>query len=143
MNTKEQTFLEEAQACYDNRSSSWSEIMDRLEAAHSADDEETEHDLGQELNEELLSVRQMTHGMVDQGDTWELLLSTGGPASRVVVTVDEDGEPTAAVFEFQDWGMPWTPAPEQDGDLLTRWATTVAGFYCEHCNAEAASRWAQ
>ena len=41
--------------------------------------------------------------------TWSILLGTGGPADRVLVTTDYegniDGTPT---YQFQDWFQPWT-----------------------------------
>src|SRR5580692_4457998 len=39
-----------------------------------------------------------------------ILLGTGGPASRIVGTLDENGEPESTRFEYQDWGKPWTAA---------------------------------
>ena len=36
-----------------------------------------------------------------------ILLSTGGPASRIIGTLDEHGEPETARLEVQDWGTPW------------------------------------
>ena len=36
-----------------------------------------------------------------------ILLSTGGPASRIIGTVNEHGEPETARLEVQDWGTPW------------------------------------
>lgn len=36
-----------------------------------------------------------------------ILLSTGGPASRIIGTLNEHGEPETARLEVQDWGTPW------------------------------------
>lgn len=55
---------------------------------------------------------------------YNILLSTGGPASRIVGDLSEHGPPETAHFEFQDWFKPWTRARlsgEQE-DILLRWA---------------------
>lgn len=39
---------------------------------------------------------------------FEILLSTGGPALRIVGELDEHREPCRAWMEHQDWGTPWT-----------------------------------
>lgn len=37
-----------------------------------------------------------------------ILLSTGGPALRIMGELGEHGGPTRAWLEYQDWGTPWT-----------------------------------
>lgn len=37
-----------------------------------------------------------------------ILLSTGGPATRIMGELDEHGEPHRAWLEVQDWFKPWT-----------------------------------
>ena len=52
---------------------------------------------------------------------YNILLGTGGPASRIIGDLDEYGQPENARFEYQDWGKPWTEArtsPEQDETML-------------------------
>lgn len=39
---------------------------------------------------------------------YEILLSTGGPALRIVGDLSEHGEPETATLQWQDWGTPWT-----------------------------------
>lgn len=39
---------------------------------------------------------------------YEILLSTGGPALRIIGDLSEHGEPTSATLQWQDWGTPWT-----------------------------------
>lgn len=41
-------------------------------------------------------------------DGFELLLATGGPAVRIVGTLDQYLEPDSARLEVQDWFIPWT-----------------------------------
>ena len=51
---------------------------------------------------------------------FEWLLSTGGPACRVVARCDEHGHCESARIEWQDWFQPWTAldADVQDNALL-------------------------
>lgn len=53
---------------------------------------------------------------------YEILLSWGGPATRIYGTLDENNEPETAKFQFQDWGIDWTTAEYQDEDLLLDYA---------------------
>lgn len=39
---------------------------------------------------------------------YEILLSTGGPATRIVGNLNQYDEPSSATLEYQDWGTPWT-----------------------------------
>ena len=51
-------------------------------------------------------------------ESYMILLSTGGPALRVVGDLDR-GEPVSASLEWQDWGTPWTPYLDaNESDLL-------------------------
>lgn len=43
-----------------------------------------------------------------QAEEFCILLSTGGPALRIVGELDEHMQPTRAWLEYQDWGTPWT-----------------------------------
>ena len=46
-----------------------------------------------------------------------ILLGTGGPATRIVCELD-DGEPTRARLQAQDWGTPWTDYIGGDSETL-------------------------
>lgn len=54
---------------------------------------------------------------------YNILLTTGGPAARIVGDLDR-GQPTSAVFEFQDWFKPWTEvyADSADRAVLLKYA---------------------
>jgi hypothetical protein len=39
---------------------------------------------------------------------YEIILSTGGPALRIVGDLDHNAEPRNARLEYRDWGTPWT-----------------------------------
>lgn len=56
---------------------------------------------------------QVRSGWTDPGATFEaeefeILLSTGGPALRILGELDEHKQPSRAWLEYQDWGTPWT-----------------------------------
>lgn len=64
---------------------------------------------------------------------YEILLSTGGPASRIVGELGSYGEVESARYEFQDWGEPWTPAlfeNEDDAKAILAFAQQFS-FYQE------------
>ncbi|MGH8758105.1 MAG: hypothetical protein ACREVW_01095 [Burkholderiales bacterium] len=61
-----------------------------------------------------------------EAEQFEILLSTGGPALRIMGELDEHKKPHRAWLEYQDWGTPWTEyhAPEQcDHDTLLAFCT--------------------
>ena len=66
------------------------------------------------LNELPLSVETTKH--------YNILLSYGGPASRIVGKLDSRNEPETATFEAQNWGTPWTAADDQDENMLLQFA---------------------
>jgi hypothetical protein len=43
-----------------------------------------------------------------EADRFEILLSTGGPATRIMGELDSNNEPCHAYLEAQDWGTQWT-----------------------------------
>jgi hypothetical protein len=47
-----------------------------------------------------------------------LLLTTGGPAVRIVGDLDEHGEPSRPRLQVQDWGKPWTEYLDADSAVL-------------------------
>lgn len=49
-------------------------------------------------------------------EEYNILLSTGGPALRLIGDLDEDGDPETARLEHQDWGTPWTRCPASSKD---------------------------
>ena len=49
---------------------------------------------------------------------FELLLSTGGPAIRILGELDSYGEPYRPALQYQDWGTPWQRHPESNVDAL-------------------------
>jgi hypothetical protein len=86
------------------------ELSELEEAAGDCADED---DARQRIQDDPLSL-QVRSGWYSPGEEppapaeFELLLSTGGPAVRIVGELSEHGEPTRAWIEWQDWGTPWT-----------------------------------
>ena len=64
------------------------------------------------IQEGPLSVEVRSGWYLPGGDStpeeFNILLSTGGPALRLVGGLDEHGTPTRAYLQYQDWGTPWT-----------------------------------
>lgn len=70
----------------------------------------SQDDARERIQEDALSVR-IFGEKVDgewQADRFELLLTTGGPAVRIMGELNDNGEPHRAWLEVQDWGKPWT-----------------------------------
>jgi hypothetical protein len=65
---------------------------------------------------------------------YEILLTTGGPALRIVGDLSDYAEPTNARLQWQDWGTPWTdlcmselPIKPSEADAIL--LAYVAHFY--------------
>lgn len=104
------------------------ELRELVESATVDGDELPNGDAARErITESPLSV-QVRSGWVTPGEPmeaedFEILLSTGGPALRIMGELDEYKQPRRAWLEYQDWGAPWTEyrgegAPAQS-DLVT------------------------
>jgi hypothetical protein len=53
---------------------------------------------------------------------WEILLGTGGPAVRILVTTDLGGAVQEADYQYQDWFKPWTSAERQNRKMVEEYA---------------------
>lgn len=51
-------------------------------------------------------------------DEFMILLTTGGPALRIIGRLDDYSNPTSAELQYQDWGTPWTRYPAPEATLL-------------------------
>lgn len=69
-----------------------------------------------------ISVRTSWHlpGSDEKPDEFMILLSTGGPALRIVGDLDEHGQPSRPRLQYQGWGTPWTETFDVDIDNLQR-----------------------
>lgn len=93
---------------------SWaSGLREQLDAL---DFDERTDEARDELMNSVLSVERLTRNYHDEIDTWEILICTGGPAARILVTTDWQGRPEMSEWQYQDWFEPWY-APPQDGDM--------------------------
>ncbi len=84
------------------------------------DDSEVEQ-VEERAREQVLSVEVRTgwHCPSDppsQPEEGCLLLSTGGPALRLLVDLDCDAEPCECHLQHQDWGTPWIDVPLSEAD---------------------------
>lgn len=75
------------------------------------DDYHSESDAEQRIQEDPLSV-QVRSGWVNPvedmtAEEFEILLTTGGPALRIIGDLGQWHEPSSARLEYQDWGTPW------------------------------------
>jgi hypothetical protein len=89
------------------------ELRELIEAATVDGDEMKDADSVRErILESPLSVqvRSGWHNAGEPGEAedFEILLSTGGPALRIVGELDEHKQPHRAWLEYQDWSTPWT-----------------------------------
>ena len=94
-----------------------SDIVEKAQALTAAE-QEGDHDAAdtfrEECQQDALSVSVRT-GWYSPGakedatpEEFEILLSTGGPALRIVGDLDAYCQPSAGRLQWQDWGTPWT-----------------------------------
>lgn len=85
-----------------------------------------EDDARDAILEDALSVevRSDWHTPGDSGADTEycILLSTGGPATRIIGDLNQWKQPVSATLQIQDWGTPWTDYREADEDTLLKYA---------------------
>ena len=93
---------------------------------------DNEDDARDAILEDALSVevRSDWHTPGDPSEAAEycILLSTGGPAVRIIGDLDQWKQPTSATLQVQNWGTPWTDYREHvaDEDTLLQY---VGCFY--------------
>jgi len=97
------------------------ELSELIETVTLDGEEVDEDEARQRIEEDPLSA-EVRSGWTTPGEPLEpaeycLLLTTGGPAVRIVGSL-EDGKPDDATLEVQDWGTPWT-FHSRDEVLLT------------------------
>lgn len=109
------------------------EIRERvaeLEAAASGTDAEDE--IREQITESVLAitVRSGWHSPGERADPeeYQILLSTGGPALRIIGELTRDGPDEFPSLQWQDWGVPWTNY-RLDEDETRDVATFARCFY--------------
>ena len=113
------------------------ELAQAVKDAQEADDSEALEAAERAIDEDPLSVR-VRDGWRNVGDTsegpeeFEILLSTGGPASRIRGQLDGNGYPENFFVEVQDWFKPWQSflgMTGEQGDLIRDYY--LSRFYFE------------
>jgi len=56
-----------------------------------------------------------------EADRFEILLTWGGPALRIVGELDKHMQARSAQIEYRDWGTPWTRFHAIEHDTLLKW----------------------
>lgn len=125
-------------ACFGPESERFVRYQAILKAEESGDYDAVD-ELREAEIEDVLSVEQLTHSFRGNCE-WEILLTTGGPAARVRVEVNIDGEVRYATFEYADWGNGWFAPVGQDHRMLTDWAGALFPMVCPYCVEENGGR---
>lgn len=130
--------MSDNQHAIDNAKAWFESIREMVAATEGLDSDSEDEGPRDRILESPLSV-QVRSGWYSPGDPkadtkpaeYEILLSTGGPALRIVGELSEYGDPTSAVLQWQDWGTPWTDAmPDLPGDASE--ADEVLLSYASH-----------
>ena len=114
----------------DERTEEEAEELAELEKA--AGDCESLEDAEQRINDDPLFV-QVRSGWCDVGaemeaEEYNILLSTGGPATRIIGDLNQYGEPETATLQVQDWFTAWRDYDGGDEATLIRYASRFLGF---------------
>ena len=121
--TKERKTEQEAQEYYDAIFDD--ELRALMDKAYDGD-----NDACEQLEEMHYGIIKYATYHQQETTEWHVVLAGGGPAARLVVIAGDYGEVEEARFEYQNWFTPWTAAPEQNGELVARFARLV-GYYEE------------
>lgn len=112
------------------------------EQAQRFEHEQWAEDISELIQEMPLSVEMVAIYPQREECEWEILLGTGGPADRVLVTTDFAGDTEDAIYQYQDWGTPWTqPACPDYYDQLDNLRAFAGHFYFEAIAEWTARNW--
>ena len=98
-----------------------SEVLKRV----NSNNEKVSEEAREEIENDALEVA--TGKEFNGTKTYMILLSTGGPATRIIGELDEHNQPVTAHFQFQDWFLPWTEAQMNEEEEQT--LIQYAGFF--------------
>lgn len=127
---EELKFINEAEEAGERFAETAAGLLEALHTAQNSEDNCAEDDARQRIEEFPLEMQVRSDrrdpsgaGLDEDNPTeYHILLSTGGPASRIIGDLSEHCEPTSARFEYQDWFKPWTEAhrltDEQNATIL-------------------------
>lgn len=104
--------LDQIKSAQETWCAAYASILGMLKALQEAGDDDKREDARQAIIEDPLEVTVRSGWYAPGSDDRDpeefcILLSTGGPASRIVGTLDYHGQPKTARLEVQDWGTPW------------------------------------
>jgi hypothetical protein len=95
------------------------EMIEALGAAEEADDNKAQDAARQTIEESAVSVEIRDDwkqpGAVGEPAEYKILLTTGGPALRIIGEMGQYNQPENARLEWQDWFTPWTEYRAPDG----------------------------
>ena len=116
---------------YANDAEAWAgenpdDAEELAELEKAAGDVADQDEARERIQDDALSA-QVRSGWADPGadltaEEFELLLTTGGPAVRIVGELNGHKEAASARMEVQDWGKPWTEYLAADADTLLTYA---------------------
>lgn len=103
------------------------EYLELLAAVTIDGEELDEEEIRERIQEDPLSVEVRSGWYTPGSEDREpvefcILLSTGGPAVRIIGELDEHGQPSRAWLEVQDWFKPWTEYLQCERDTLLTYA---------------------
>ena len=98
-------------------------IVEMVEALQKAETDEEREAAETAIQEDPLSVEVRSGwyapGVTDtKPEEYNLLLGTGGPATRIIGTLNDYGEPETARLEVQNWFKPWTEYTDVNDKVL-------------------------
>lgn len=100
--------------------------LQRLKTACQSNDDSAYETIREEIKESPLLVQVRSGwrsvGAQSEPEEFELLLSTGGPALRIIGDLGRFNCPEHSRMEWQDWGTPWTEYGPADPATLDAWA---------------------
>jgi len=103
-------------------------IREMVEAVNNAETDEQQEQARETIENDPLSV-EVRSGWFSPGSEdyskpaeYNILLSTGGPATRIIGQLSEYGEPETATLQVQDWFKPWTDYRDADESVLLDYA---------------------
>ena len=99
------------------------EMVTNLNQAREDEDDTAIEAAEQTIHEDPLSVRvrdgwRSPGAQSDGPDEYEILLSTGGPATRIVGELDDHCEPSTARLQSQDWYTTFETFHDADEEVL-------------------------
>lgn len=112
----DETTLETLKTLHAGSVASVVEMAEALETARNDQDDDAEEAAREVIEQDALSVEVRGGWRIpgadgDGAEEYRILLTTGGPAVRIVGDLSQYGEPETAFLEVQDWGTQWTRFP--------------------------------